>query len=190
MLHAPQSLQNRQNAQSLLMMLRGSAIQDAAGSGAPESLAEAPATLLEQLRASSAASPPPREGLLAMLSQPAVWDLPLAPRRPVEPPQLVGRPIEPAAGGLMGLLPEAFGAPPPSAGQPFWSAARPPAPSAPPAGPAAPPAGAMRASLAPASLAEVFRVVSAPSAPPPAAPPQQTDSLKDILRGLRSGRGG
>jgi hypothetical protein len=175
-----------QTAQSLLMMLRGTATRDAP---AP---AEAHGSLLEELRASSAANPPPREGLLGLLAQPAVWDLPLAATQPPGLAPLTGRPIQaPAPGGpaLLDLPPGGFGtAPPPwPAPQPAVPAAAPWAPE--PAAMAAPAPSAAPAAPMPAdgSLAEMFRIVAG-SPPPVAEPPKPTDSLKDILRGLRPDR--
>ncbi|WP_147465024.1 hypothetical protein [Teichococcus wenyumeiae] len=177
-----------QTAQSLLMALRGTATQDA-----PAAPVERSASLLEELRASSAASPAPREGLLGLLAQPAVWDLPLAAPQPHGFAPLAGRPIQAPTPdqALLNLPPGGFGGPPATApAQPLWSqqpAAPPPAAAMAPE----PPAVAARTRHAPApatgSLAEMFRMVSAVP-PPPAEPPKPTDSLKDILRGLRPDR--
>jgi hypothetical protein len=172
----------RRTAQSLLTMLRGTATPD----GRPEEPALPQRSLLEALRASSAANPAPRDGLLAVLAQPAVWDLPLvAPQMP-GPMGLTGRPIppprqdaeEPAlvvpaghAAAPAPALPEAAPAAlaPEAAPRPVWLA--PPEPPPVPAG----------------SLAEMFRLVSTPQSTV-SEPTKQTDSLKDILRGLHPDR--
>jgi hypothetical protein len=169
-------------------MLRSAATRDAVA--LPEaSPAAPPPSLLEELRNSSAVNPPPREGLLALLAQPAIWDLPLAQPAAQGPAPLMGRPIAPPAPGgnsLLNLPPGGFAAPPamPGAAAPVDPPRAPPAAALwpmvpqPAPGPAPAPAG---------SLAEMFRIVSA--APPPVAePPKPTDSLKDILRGLRPDR--
>jgi hypothetical protein len=167
--------QPRPTAQSLLNMLRGAATPDHRA-GEP---AVPPRPLLEVLRASSAAAPMPRDGLLAVLAQPAVWDLPLVAPQAPGPLGLAGRPIPP---------PWDDGVPAPTA---------PPATPLPKAVPAASVAAEAarpvwlappEAAPAPAgSLAEMFRLVSAPPCAVP-EPAKQTESLKDILRGLHPDR--
>jgi hypothetical protein len=198
----PAGLQNRQTAQSLLTMLRSTAARDGAPAAAPE---EPPQTLLEALRASCLVNPPPDDGLLAVLTRPAVWDLPLAAPAASASAPLIGRPIRPLdtpSGGLLDLPQGGFGAaaqppvegatesaPDPAAREvlaaprPVWIV-EPAVPAIPPAEPAL----ALAAAPGPASLAEVFRLVSSPPPSPAAEAPLQTDSLKDILRGLRPGR--
>jgi hypothetical protein len=194
-------------------MLRSTAARDGAPAAAPE---EPPQTLLEALRASCLVNPTPDDGLLAVLTRPAVWDLPLAAPIASASAPLIGRPIRPLdtpSGGLLDLPQGGFGAaaqppvegatesaPDPAAGEapaaggksgaalpaaprPVWIA-EPPVPAIPPAEPAL----ALAAAPGPASLAEVFRLVSSPPPSPAAEAPLQTDSLKDILRGLRPGR--
>ena len=225
----PPGFAGRQTAETLLAMLRGSAQRD----GAPATPEPPPRSLLEQLRAGSVVNAPPSEGLLALLTQPAVWDLPLAGPAPAGLQPLIGQPIRPLDPSRVSLLdmpaqafgqprpaapvpapepdaippeaePEALAAPEgleagpaapdaaqqpgepqaPSAPRPVWAAPEVPRPE-----PASPPAPALPEDPAPASLAAMFRLVAAP---PPAAPPvpARTDSLQDVLRGLRSGRRG